>query len=220
MPDKHCVLPVILVPEDKKRILRAGWLERLGIQVSSEFHWETLPQPWVSARMNIHMHTPYTCAHTYKNAYKHTLAHLTHIGKWKNFFKNRNTQRPTSWPAHGGSHNGVHVCGGVMGEEAKQNKVSAVQRGGTGEELPHLRPWWSPRPCCPWGPCLDQEPCRSRALSPCLGLILPLKVMKMALVWAAAWARVNVQGLCRADSAPHWLHSSGEQALLLIWTVR
>lgn len=32
----------------------------------------------------------------------------------------------------------------------------------------------------------------------------------MSLVWAVAWDHVNVQGLCKAGSALHWLQQSGE----------
>lgn len=44
-----------------------------------------------------------------------------------------NTQRPTTWPAHGGSHNGVQVCVGDMGEKGKQNSLGSVTRDESGD---------------------------------------------------------------------------------------
>lgn len=38
----------------------------------------------------------------------------------------------------------------------------------------------------------------------------------MFLVWAATWDHTDVQGLCRAGPAPHWLQHTGELAPCLI----
>ena len=39
--------------------------------------------------------------------------------------------------------------------------------------------------------------------------------MRLPLVWAASWDHVDVKGLCRARSAPHWLKHFGELAVPL-----
>lgn len=33
-----------------------------------------------------------------------------------------------------------------------------------------------------------------------------------ALVWAVTWDHIDIQGLCRAGSTPHWLWHAGELA--------
>lgn len=44
--------------------------------------------------------------------------------------------------------------------------------------------------------------------------------MQMSLICAAVLDHVDIQGLCRAHSAPHWLQHPEEQALYLTWVAQ
>lgn len=54
--------------------------------------------------------------------------------------------------------------------------------------------WWG-QCCCPW-------------------LILLLESIRISLVWATEWDKINVQGLCRSCLVHQWLGYSGELASL------